>query len=392
MLDMVEAVKPGTVPTGVVYHLDKPLPGEVLAEGQPLELRGWVWSPEQPVERIEVSTDAGQRRSFVLDQLRPLLNRRLGLGGAVTLGFRVALDRQLARGRIHVSGLSRSGEPLHLCSIDMRELAEAEAIPKRLFFMHIAKTAGSSVNAFVRQYYPSQRCVDHVESYHLRPGMDVAELRNKLYVSGHVTLEVARMRGYVSEWFKSFTLLRKPEQHLLSHICWVKRLALPEFEAECARHPAYIQDMAQRLNSMDLEAFIASMGELESNLFDNAQTRYLANTFSSGLDDSHLELALRALRSFDLVGINEEFGQSMRVLARFMGWGDPMAIPRENVATHKRDWSDLGIDPGHPALRRLLRYDELAHDEACRLFELAKRRWLDQEAARTPPRRRQEAI
>lgn len=381
MLIRVESLRPDAVPVDVRYFMDDPLPGAVLAEGSPLVLRGWVWSRGARIKGIEILTMRG-RSVHPLEEHRPALNRQLGLGRNVALGFRVALDARQALGRVTVRGLTSGGLGFPLCSLDLRELDKSEAgKPRRLFFMHIAKTAGSSVNALALRHFPPERCVTHVESYHLRPDMDVLDLQDKLFVSGHVTVPVALGRRYISRSFSTFTLLREPLAHLRSHIAWVKRLGLPEHARECARHPAYIQGMARRLNETSLEEFIAGMGELESNLFDNAQTRYLANAFSRPLDDGHLELALSVLRGFDLVGVNEEFDQSMRVLARFMGWGEPESMPRENVAGRKWSWPELGMEPGHPALRRLTRHDEVLYAEARRLFAAARDKWLAREVA-----------
>lgn len=379
MLIRVESIRSDAVPSEVRFFIDDPLSGAVLAGDAPLVLRGWVWSHSERIEGIEVLTKSG-RNVHPLEEHRPALNKQLGLGRNVALGFRAELEARQALDGITVRGLARGGLTFPLCSIEMRELDEPGR-PRRLFFMHIAKTAGSSVNALARRYFSPELCVTHVESYHLRPGMNVRDLQDKLFVSGHVTVQVALSRRYIGNDFSTFTLLREPLGHLRSHIAWVKRLGLPEHAQECGLHPVYIQDMARRLNAMSLEEFIASMGELEHNLFDNAQTRYLANAFSRTLDDGHLELALNALRGFDLVGINEEFDRSMRVLARFMSWEDPGAVPRENTAVRKWSWRELGIDPGHPALRRLVRHDEVLYAEARRLFEVAADKWLAREVA-----------
>ncbi|MEG6550307.1 hypothetical protein V6C53_08730 [Desulfocurvibacter africanus] len=382
MLIRVEAVRPGTVPAEMRYYIDKPLTGEVLANDSPLVLRGWVWSPNDSIEGVEARTESGECIFQTLNQYRPALNKQLGLAEDVALGFRLDLKARPDTGRVVLRGLGSRAAHV-LCSIDMRGMDEskAEERPKQLFFMHIAKTAGSSVNALVQQYYPPERCVSHVESYHLRPDMNVLNLQDKLYVSGHVTLEVARRRRYIADGCKTFTLLRKPASHLLSHIAWVKRLGLPEYAREYAAHPAHIQELARMMNAMSFEEFIGCMGEMGHNLFDNVQTRYLASAFSCLLDDGHLEQALATLRTFDIVGLNEEFDRSMRLLARSMGWGEPAILPRENVASYKCTWRELGIGPDHPLLRKLLRYDDEVYAEACRLFDQARNSWLCPEVA-----------
>lgn len=383
MLIRVEAVRPGAVPARMRYYIDQPLPGAVLEDGSLLVLRGWVWSPSDHIKGVEACTTGGECVFQALNQLRPALNKQLGLAENVALGFCLDLKARPDTGRIVLRGLGRRSSHV-LCSIDMRHLDENETLedPKRLFFMHIAKTAGSSVNALAQRHYPPNRCVTHVESYHLRPDMDVLNLQDKLYVSGHVTLEVARRRRYIADGFKTFTLLRRPASHLLSHIAWVKRLGLPAYAKEYADHPVHIQELARMLNAMSLEEFIGRMGEIGHNLFDNAQTRYLANAFSCELGDNHLALALNVLRGFDLVGVNEEFDQSMCVLARFMGWSEPAVMPRENVANYKCTWKELGIGPDHPLLHRLLRYDEAVYAEACRLFTQARKALLSPEVVK----------
>jgi hypothetical protein len=153
---------------------------------------------------------------------------------------------------------------------------------KRILFMHIAKTAGSAVNAYLRKVLGPEKVLDHVETYQDRfdTFVETDRFREAQVVSGHVTapalldlLKVAKTNR--AEW-TVITVVREPTDHLISHLRWVQNTL--------RRGDRGLPDSIYRL-ATDLEATALSDTDqvrhvLEKNrpvsltLFDNCQTRY----------------------------------------------------------------------------------------------------------------------
>ena len=304
--------------------LDQPTVGAIVEQGASLPLWGWVYSSDSPVQ--EVIARSGERLSAraACNIPRPRAQKRFCDGEEGLAGFKGKVppgDLEGEQFECVLSALSEKGErPLWKFLGRQLEGYGPELLSKKLFYMHIAKTAGSSVNSFISGHYPEGACREHIEAIHLNKATREEVVENKLYLSGHITLEVALIRKYIDKNFKIFTIFREPEAQLISHLSWVKRLSLPEHRANFENHPEHIQDIARRLGSLSLEEFISSMTSTEKDLFDNVQTRYLANTFCVDLNPDDEQRALKALERFDVVGITELLPQSLHLLCHHRRW------------------------------------------------------------------------
>ena len=52
--------------------------------------------------------------------------------------------------------------------------------------------------------------------------------------------------------FVTFTTLREPWNHLISHLAWIRRLTEPEFRPKFERRTKTVQQLAQKLTAADL--------------------------------------------------------------------------------------------------------------------------------------------
>jgi hypothetical protein len=212
---------------------------------------------------------------------------------------------------------------------------------KKVFFIHVGKTAGSSFNQFLRERWKGE-C--HCEKYLEPDGLsfsNLAHLRQLDYVSGHIRY-AAFQSHFPAERHFSLTFLREPFSQIISHVNWVMRIhdISPRF---FHGHPRRIQEICLELRSLDLTnpvVFINTLIRFET-LFRNAQSRY----FTGDRDDACVRTVIENLRKLDMVGITEMYEASLR---RFMALNQidtTVETHRENENHHYRIHADIFDKP-----------------------------------------------
>lgn len=241
---------------------------------------------------------------------------------------------------------------------------------KRLLCIHIPKTGGTSLNAYLSEHYESEHSYLHAENGLIgKARYEVGDLDRFELISGHVQLDLFDQFLVRSRYF-SVTLLREPVQHLISHLAWVKRLARPDRVLERLRAPDHIKRAVERIDRLDLIEFIDTMTPEEENLFDNCQIRYFLPRGTGKVDETHLPDALARMAEIDLVGTTDRLYDFLLLLAFEMGWPSPQGAPRLNTGS-QNDWIDLDTaeDSLLARFRRLTRLDEVVYRQAQRMFE-----------------------
>ncbi len=241
---------------------------------------------------------------------------------------------------------------------------------KSIYFVHLPKTSGTSLNEFISSHYQAGECEIHFENS-LRWG-DAAILKSlvsKKFLSGHVRYPVFRNRMPSMPHVK-FSMLREPVGQIASHLVWVRDLCEPIRRAEFDRHPEYIQRIAIRLADIDFRRpaeigdFFATMSKHERDLFDNCQTRYfLPNLPSERIVARYLAQALRNLDQLDVVGVTDRYQQTVVVLCQHMGWAVPGRPVKLNVtrSRHSLDWTNPKIVD---VLSEVTRFDQVLYEHA----------------------------
>jgi glycosyltransferase involved in cell wall biosynthesis len=198
--------------------------------------------------------------------------------------------------------------------IDEAVAADACRPRHRVFFMHIPKTAGSTINERLLSTLGFRDNFTHTESQHgFLANFDTAA-RTADYVSGHHRLPDILAKIDRDDWYL-FTLLRNPVEHLISHLSWVRSLAAPGNEGIFRAHSEANQRLARRLQQTDLNdidtvnEFITSLDSRQ--YFDNCQTRYLISYTNEMIDGSAAMLASRALEDLDYVGLTERLPEAL---------------------------------------------------------------------------------
>ncbi len=241
---------------------------------------------------------------------------------------------------------------------------------KAIYFVHISKTSGTSLNEFISSHYQAAECEIHFENS-IRWG-DPAILKSlvsKKFLSGHVRYPVFRNRMPTMPHV-TFSMLRDPVSQIASHLMWVRDLCDPKRRAEFDRHPEYIQRIAIRLADIDFQRpselgdFFATMSKHERGLFDNCQTRYfLPNLPSERIEETYLAQALRNLAQLNVVGVTDRYRQTIMVLCHHMGWAVPDRSAKLNV-TRPRHALDRTDPETLDVLAEVTRFDRVLYEQA----------------------------
>lgn len=357
--------------------IDSPQSGQVVA-GQ-IQVRGWVLTGKtDPIElRFTVGGKdvAARVRRF---GRRDVADRYPKLAAANPKpGFEADLDVGELEPGLHwlVCSVRRGRKRRRLAKVQVQLSALGADAPaqnqQRVLHMHIPKTAGTSLNAFLQTQFPPEASVMHVESRILgfSPG-EVDGLGEHLLYSAHLKWPTLMDFFDLSQFF-TVTVLRDPLRQTLSHLAWVKRLGAPDQKKEYNAAPDYVRKIAHRINTLPFPEFVDTMDRHEINFFDNCQTRYLLPFHGEvQLDNQHLQQALANLDQIDLVGLTERFADFLELFATRMGWQPPPAEVRLNRS-----------DPGHildihaddqaaqERMERLTRFDQKVYAHAQERFQ-----------------------
>jgi hypothetical protein len=311
-----------------------------------------------------------------------------GLAPAFTLEVRVVFQdgRRRAIAQIHGKQLLTSaftpsnGDQQHSLSFRSSDAFQ------RMFLIHIPKTAGSSVNAFMENCLGERACASHIEQ-HLEwaagTGQDTT-FGDKVFLSGHVLLSDVRQKLILRNTLVT-TVLRDPIDQIISHIVLLRRLAEDEkehFHQGDAHWPFWaistppeIQHIATCLAEMDLgspvhlKKWVSDLSDVGLSLLDNCQVRYLndraPNDWNYRVTERDLQVAIDNLQIFDLIGRSDRVPSFLTKVAEKMRLERCSASDvnvRENISKTK-----YGLDPRDPTIREalepLIQFDQVLYDK-----------------------------
>lgn len=239
-----------------------------------------------------------------------------------------------------------------------------------IFFLHIPKTAGTSLRAFLEGLYPESRCHKgwFIDSLLRSPPWELAE---KYFIAGHYP--VSALDWLPHNNYRIVTFMREPIARTLSHFNHLKT------ESE-----AFMHSVAR---DSDLDSFL----QRDDGLFElaNIQTRYLgaldidaeyfvdrSNVKKDDADswingpriEKSFQRALDILEQCDVVGIVEQMQDSMLMLASSLGLSSQISM---GYANRGKLMPPLLADKTLARLREINQFDLKLYDEAKRI--LAKR-------------------
>lgn len=228
-------------------------------------------------------------------------------------------------------------------------------LPQTVIFLHIPKTAGTTLYHLLERQYPPGHfhiiadVTHHLSDFQALPPEQKAPIR---VVGGHFSFGIHQ---HLPQSATYFTILRQPRDLVISYFYYIRsEVSHPHF------HLA---------KSMSLPEFLESRID---QTMSNIQTRMLAGM--SGYGDYHectpadLETAKENLRQhFTVVGLTERFDETLLLLQKAYGWQN-LYYARMNVTRKKPSLSNLSADVSD-AISQANQLDELLYQYATTLFQ-----------------------
>ena len=224
-------------------------------------------------------------------------------------------------------------------------------IEEKIIFLHIPKTAGSSLRHIVSQYYSPEQCLllyyplpyDEPTLIEIHKQLPMAKI-----VYGHVGFGIHEFLGIKGKYV---TFLRHPIDRIISFY---------KHNANDIHLPHYTSIQEGM-----------SLFDLANEHPDNHMVRILANYWSPEIEDETwlLEQALENIRQhFIFIGLMENFEESVIRLSQCLGWTTLPEIPYINVGLETYIEVDMTT---HMLLEKRNRID-------LKLYEIVRENFLNE--------------
>ncbi|MGI9285520.1 MAG: sulfotransferase family 2 domain-containing protein [Pseudomonadales bacterium] len=238
---------------------------------------------------------------------------------------------------------------------------------EKIIFLHIAKTAGTSLVEFFRKILPAEQMMTHGDFVkfprgHALPPQAIADYR---FISGHFGY------SYIGKYIKdsySFTFLRDPVDRVLSFYRFCMNIDMQR---------QYV--VARAARDLTLDQFMTSTRPEIVEMLDNMQTWQLAHMYwqeerkelQHYSENEILTLAKNHLTEFSFVGFTEAFPEGFsRILDDLNIVPEKLNITNvRKTPWHYRTQDPITADQLKPATLAMLK-SRMALDYA--LYDFAK--------------------
>lgn len=240
--------------------------------------------------------------------------------------------------------------------------------------MHIPKTAGTSMRAWMAEQYhardvmplrwpigPDTPPTDPPTELP-RPLPEYASIERFGLIAEHLGADVWQT---VRSTHLGLVILREPRDRLLSYY-WNIRT---KDESLLAGAPPVWKELWARARTMEIAEFLHAPPPSVEKRFINAQVRQMASGLADLSPESlDLDRALGTMEQMGVVGTTELLASTVRVLCEKARWPEPRSLPRFAPTEGRQQLEDLS--PGDlDALDRATRLDQELYRAAMRRLD-----------------------
>jgi len=331
-------------------------------------ISGWCFNRLRKAHPVTIRIAADDRLlgTVTNNGYRPdLKEKKLHPSGVCGFDFSFPADFAPERCRnIHLYFTS-SGQPTVTIATGELEHLIADP-PKRIVFMLIPKTAGSSFNAFSRHCFSKDEYFPHIER--LQADKRPHAANRAKYVAGHLPFhEISSLIDVES--FALYALLREPYHHLHSHLNYVRNVHRnSDLERYYQfRHNDTIHAFGKRLSTVnfdnddEIRIFVSTLSGFELEFFDNIQTRYFLDYQPEKITPADLENARENADRFRRVGLTEKYDRFREEFCADIGLAPQSQNLQSNKSQHYRLF-DLSNPSTREALLPLVETDLMLYD------------------------------
>ncbi len=203
-----------------------------------------------------------------------------------------------------------------------------------IFFLHIPKTAGTSLSNALKTAFAEERSITPLQMNNVRAHPKEIFLNAEL-LCGHFTHEIYAKRLPKQPNF-ILTFLRNPIQHYVSIFFHLKIDPTFTYTIRLANDKKHAEEIHNYIKDKSIEQFL----EYEhSAIFDNFQTRYLVKGLSSDYKDFNdselLPVAQRLLLDLPFFGLTDRFDDSLTLLESAMALDKKLHLLKSNKSRNK---------------------------------------------------------
>ncbi|NMF58668.1 sulfotransferase family 2 domain-containing protein [Pseudanabaena yagii] len=230
-----------------------------------------------------------------------------------------------------------------------------------IYFLHIPKTAGSSLGQLILCSYPQGSQLNCSLSQLLQ--MSREEISQFKCFAGHWGTGLFSL---LDKEISSITMLRDPFERTVSNCLFIKRIVVKKFasnplaldEVEDLKLKSDISELLKCTNIREMLNLMPSMKEQQScylgcdidlneylgvsqcslDTLDKSKEIFIENIIAQQLSSGLLDIneifnkAKQRLDAMEVVGIMEQFNDSAHLICNSLGISTPKNLPRENVS------------------------------------------------------------
>jgi len=200
---------------------------------------------------------------------------------------------------------------------------------KKLIFLHIPKTAGSTFHMILNKRYKPHEIKNLFGSRYSEPEIKsfieapVETKKNIRLLKGHMPYG---MHNYLPDESKYISVLRNPVERVISQYYYIKKNTYNPLHNQVEK------------DGMSISEFVSSGISVGMN---NGHCRFLNGDLDeykfNQCDDILLDQVKENIRkNFIWLGLTERFDESVLVLSKLLGWKSPPYYIRENVSKNRK--------------------------------------------------------